>query len=197
MTLGSRRLDLTLYWNTTNNTTTGASAPLLSSPVSVDFARFNGLQTLLDINSVPVGSYNEVVVTLGSAQIGYLSVTSGNPPALQTMAATLSSATVTKTLKNPLVVNTAEPVGVRMDWTISEFGQRIGKVRERKAQVAQAVENLHATQNKVRMDVESEQRKINRSETGLEAARESVTARGHVNKWTLSAFGPRNQSRRS
>ena len=40
-----------------------------------------------------------------------------------------------------------------MDWTISEFGKRIGLVRERKAQVAQAEENLLSTERKVRMDV--------------------------------------------
>lgn len=77
----------------------------------------------------------------------------------------------------PLLPDSAGAVGVRMDWTISEFGKRIGLVRARKAQVAQAQENLHATENKVRMDVQSEARKIHRSETGLEAARESVAAR--------------------
>ena len=77
----------------------------------------------------------------------------------------------------PLLPASAGAVGVRMDWTISEFGKRIGLVRERKAQVAQAEENMHATENKVRMDVQLEARKIVRSETGLEAAREGVAAR--------------------
>jgi hypothetical protein len=100
------------------DTTTSTSVPLLSSPVSVDFARFNGLQTLLDINQVPVGSYDEIVVTLGTAQIGYLSISSGNPPALQTMGATLTTPTITKMLKFPLVVTTAEPIGVRLDFDL-------------------------------------------------------------------------------
>jgi multidrug efflux pump subunit AcrB/outer membrane protein TolC len=77
----------------------------------------------------------------------------------------------------PLLPTSAGAVGVRMDWTISEFGKRIGLVRERKAQMAQAQENLHATENRVRMDVQLEARKILRSETGLEAAREGVAAR--------------------
>ena len=64
-----------------------------------------------------------------------------------------------------------------MDWTISEFGKRIGLVRERKAQLAQAEEGLLSTERKVRMDVQSETRKVHRSETGLEAAREGVAAR--------------------
>jgi outer membrane protein TolC len=54
------------------------------------------------------------------------------------------------------------------------------KVRESRAQVAEAEENVHATENKVRMDVESEVRKVNRSETGLEAAREDVAARAEL-----------------
>ena len=100
------------------DTATGTSVSLLSNPVSVDFARFNGLQTLLDINAVPVGTYNQIVVTLGTAQIGYLSISSGNPPALQTMSATLTASTLTKTLKFPLTVTAAEPIGVRLDFNL-------------------------------------------------------------------------------
>src|ERR1700722_18326512 len=37
------------------DTTTNTSVPLFSGPETIDFARFNGLQTLLNINSVPVG----------------------------------------------------------------------------------------------------------------------------------------------
>ena len=77
----------------------------------------------------------------------------------------------------PLLPSNSGAFGVRLDWTISEFGKRIGLVRERKAQVAEAEENLHATENKVRMDVQSEVRKVHRSDTGLQAARDSVTAR--------------------
>ena len=77
----------------------------------------------------------------------------------------------------PLLPANSGAFGVRLDWTISEFGKRIGLVRERKAQVAEAEENLHATENKVRMDVQSEVRKVHRSDTGLQAARDSVTAR--------------------
>jgi len=67
-----------------------------------------------------------------------------------------------------------------MDWTISEFGTRIGLVRERKAQLAEAKENLHATENKVNMEAQSEARKIQRSETSLKAARDSVAARAEL-----------------
>jgi outer membrane protein TolC len=80
----------------------------------------------------------------------------------------------------PLLPESSAAVGARADWNILEFGGRIGKVRERKAQAAEAQENLRATENKVRMDVESEIRKVNRSETGLEAAREGVAARAEI-----------------
>jgi outer membrane protein TolC len=53
-------------------------------------------------------------------------------------------------------------------------------VRERSAQVAQSELNLHATRNKVRINVESEMRKVNRSVTGLKAAHDSVRARTEI-----------------
>jgi outer membrane protein TolC len=77
----------------------------------------------------------------------------------------------------PLLPQNTYVAGVHAEWTISEFGKRIGLVRERKSQVAEAQESLHATQNKVRLDVESEMRKVRRSETGLQSARDSVAAR--------------------
>jgi outer membrane protein TolC len=67
-----------------------------------------------------------------------------------------------------------------MDWTLSEFGARIGLVRKRKAELAEAKVNLHATENKVTMEAQSETRKINRSETSLKAARDSVAARAEL-----------------
>jgi hypothetical protein len=100
------------------DTATNTSTPLLSGPVSVDFARFNGLQTLLDINQVPVGTYNQIVVTLGTAQIGYLSVAAGAAPTIQTMVATLTTPTVTKTLESPLNVTAEEPIGIRLDFDL-------------------------------------------------------------------------------
>jgi outer membrane protein TolC len=81
---------------------------------------------------------------------------------------------------SPLLPDNSYAVGVHVDWTVTEFGRRFGKVRESRAQVAEAEENVHATENKVRMDVESEVRKVNRSETGLEAAREDVAARAEL-----------------
>ena len=46
--------------------------PLISGTPTVDFARFNGLQTLLDMNDIPVGTYTQIQITLGAATIGFL-----------------------------------------------------------------------------------------------------------------------------
>jgi hypothetical protein len=96
----------------------GTSVPLLSGTPTVDFARFNGLQTLLDMNDVPVGTYTGVTVMLGSATIGYLATTPGAPPTIQTEAATLTSTTITQTFANPLTVSTAGPVGLHVDFDL-------------------------------------------------------------------------------
>lgn len=99
-------------------TASGGSVPLLSGSPTVDFARFNGLQTLLDMNDVPVGTYTSVAITLGPATIGYLNTSAGAAPTTQTEPAVLSQSTVTVTLATPLVVAQTGPVGLRMDFDL-------------------------------------------------------------------------------
>lgn len=97
----------------------GNTVQLISGSPTVDFARFNGLQTLLSLNNVPVGTYTNVTVTLGPATIGYLDTSSTGAPTIQTMQATLTTNTVSVTLKNPLVVaNAAAPVGLHVDFSL-------------------------------------------------------------------------------
>jgi hypothetical protein len=98
--------------------TSGNNVPLLSGSPTVDFARFNGLQTLLDMNDVPVGTYNSIVVTLGPATIGYLATQAGSAPTIQTEPATLTTSTITSTLATPLVVTQAAPVGIHLDFNL-------------------------------------------------------------------------------
>ena len=91
---------------------------LLSGSPTVDFARFNGLQTLLDMNDVPVGSYSTVTITLGPATIGYLD-TSTAEPTIKTVPATLTTSTIKTTLTKPLVVAQAgAPVGLHLDFDL-------------------------------------------------------------------------------
>jgi hypothetical protein len=114
----------------TTDSTTGLSqcVPLLSGTPTVDFARFNGLQTLLDMNNVQAGTYTQLQITLGAATIGYLNVPANGAATLATEAASYSSpcssatsCTYTATLANPLVVTqTGAPVGVRVDFDLAK-----------------------------------------------------------------------------
>jgi hypothetical protein len=91
---------------------------LLSGSPTVDFARFNGLQTLLDMNDVPVGTYSTVSISLGSSTIGYLDTTTAEPT-IKTESATLTTSTINVTLARPLVVAKAgAPVGLHLDFDL-------------------------------------------------------------------------------
>jgi hypothetical protein len=101
-------------------TASGATASLISGTPTVDFARFNGMQTLVDMNDVQEGTYTGVTITLGSATIGYLN-TGATPPSISTMPATLTTSTVSFTFTNPLVVkHDGAPVGLRMDFDLAK-----------------------------------------------------------------------------
>jgi multidrug efflux pump subunit AcrB/outer membrane protein TolC len=82
----------------------------------------------------------------------------------------------------PLLPESSITVGIRMNWTLSEFGKRTGKVRELKSQVAQDRENLSLTQDRVRIDVEKQLRKVRRSTSALDAAQANVTARTEMRR---------------
>jgi outer membrane protein TolC len=66
--------------------------------------------------------------------------------------------------------------GLRMTWTVFEFGRRSGQVSERTAQIAEAEENLARLRNRLRIDVEKALRKLNRAETGVLSARDLLAA---------------------
>lgn len=97
----------------------GNSVPLLSGTPTVDFARFNGLQTLLDMNDVPAGTYNSVTIKLGTGTIGYLNTSGSGAPTVQTEAATFTTTTVNVSLTKPLVVvHAGAPAGLRVDFDL-------------------------------------------------------------------------------
>jgi len=98
----------------------GNTANLISGTPTVDFARYNGLQSLIDMNDVPVGTYTAVSISLGTATLGYLDTTTP-PPAIKTEAATLTTSTVNITLNKPLVITHAgAPVGLRVDFDLAQ-----------------------------------------------------------------------------
>jgi hypothetical protein len=112
--------------NSTNNVS--ECVPLTSLTPTIDFARFNGLQTLLDMNSIQVGTYTAIQITLGAAAIGYLNVPTSGAPTIVTEAASYASpctsttsCTYTATLAKPLVVTqTGPPVGLRVDFDLAK-----------------------------------------------------------------------------
>jgi hypothetical protein len=98
----------------------GGTANLISGSPTVDFARYNGLQSLLDMNDVPAGTYTGYKITLGTANLGYLDTTV-TPPAIKSEPAILSSPTVTGNLDKPLTIATnGAPVGVRIDFDLKD-----------------------------------------------------------------------------
>ena len=75
----------------------GTTMSLISGTPTVDFARFNGLQTLLDINDVPEGTYTSISITIGTPTIGYLNVPASGAPRIQTQVGTYPASASTST----------------------------------------------------------------------------------------------------
>jgi hypothetical protein len=107
----------------------GTPITVTTGPQTVDFAKLNGMHTLLDLNTIPAGTYNTVIVTLASPEIDYLNVTNPqtNPPTRPTISsltatttppATLSMSTVTISLSSPLTVSTGDVVGLGFEFDI-------------------------------------------------------------------------------
>jgi len=107
----------------------GASVNLLAAPATVDFARFNGLQGLVDMNDVPAGTYTGVTIQLGTATIGYLN-TATPPPTITTETATLTTSSVSIMLNKPLTISSKSsggvPVGLRMDLDLAQSVETSG-----------------------------------------------------------------------
>jgi hypothetical protein len=101
----------------------GTSTNLISGTPTVDFARFNGLQTLLDMNDVQPGTYTSIVVNLGPATIGYLNQVANSAPTIASEAAVLSTSSVTYTLPTPLTLTAAAPLGLHLDFDVAKSVQ--------------------------------------------------------------------------
>ena len=105
---------------TLNNGSTSVS--VISSPQTIEFSQLNGLQTLLDVNSVPTGNYTSATITLSSPVMSVLDTTQ-TPPVVTTLnststpAATLTQSSVTANIANgPLMVSSTELVGLQIDF---------------------------------------------------------------------------------
>jgi hypothetical protein len=109
----------------------GNTQSVLNGTSTIDFARLNGLRTLLDINTIPAGTYTSVTVTLANPEIGYLNVANPptNPPTRPTISTldstpqsnpqlSLTTSNVPITLASPLVVNAGDIVGLAFEFDI-------------------------------------------------------------------------------
>jgi hypothetical protein len=105
------------------------SQSVLNGMQTVDFARLNGLRTLLDINTIPAGTYTSVTVTLANPKIGYLNVANPptNPPTRPTIstldgstspAVMLTQSMVMIPLANPLVVTAGDIIGLKFEFDL-------------------------------------------------------------------------------
>ena len=108
---------ITVTGVTLNNGTTNVS--VLSNPQVVDFAQLSGLHQLLDLNSVPTGTYTSATVTVATPVIGFIDTTQ-NPPAVSTINGTLSQSSVTVNFANPFVLGDADLVGLRMEFDLRQ-----------------------------------------------------------------------------
>lgn len=102
---------------TVNNSS--GSLSVLSNPVTIDFAKLDGLHDLIDLDSVPLGTYTSVTITGSTPVIGYLD-TAQSPPALNSMNATPATFTVTVPLTNPLVVDQNDLAGLLIEMDLRQ-----------------------------------------------------------------------------
>src|SRR3984957_17589809 len=108
---------------------TNPPVSVLSGTQTVDFARLNGLHTLLDLSSMPAGTYSSVNVTLANPEIMYLNVTNPQttPPTRPTVTTlnatssptvTLTQSSVPITLSSPLTVSAGDIIGLSFDFDL-------------------------------------------------------------------------------
>jgi len=99
----------------------GSTKSLVTGTPTIDFARYNGLQTLVDMNDVPTGSYTGITFVLGSGTVSYLNTSGSGAPTISSVPAAFSSSTITVIFANPITIGTSTPpVGVRLDFDLSK-----------------------------------------------------------------------------
>ena len=108
--------EVTITGVTLNNGTTDVPV-MTQTPQVIDFARLSGLHQLMDLDTVPTGTYYSATVTMSTVVIGYLD-TSVTPPIVNTMNGTLTQSTSKATFKTPFVMNDNDLVGLRLEFDL-------------------------------------------------------------------------------
>ena len=107
----------------TLNGPSGATAAVISTPITVDFARLLGLRSPLAFNSVAAGTYASATFVLANPVISYVDMTQ-NPPALNTINGTFPQGqtplTVTVNFPTPMVVTANGLAGLKMEMDIRQ-----------------------------------------------------------------------------
>ena len=103
---------ITLYNGSTN-------VSVLSQPAEFDFAQLSGLHQLLDLTSVPTGTYTSATITIALRVIGSTR-TSVSPPIVNTINGTLSTNSATVNFSEPVSVTTSDLFGLRMEFDLRQ-----------------------------------------------------------------------------
>jgi hypothetical protein len=104
---------------------TPTSNLLTAPPEIVDFAKLNGLHSLVDVNNVTPGPYNTANILVSGVTIQYLDTTV-SPPTLTTVSATVQPMNVSIALDNSVVINNSDFVGFFMDLDLGQSIQIAG-----------------------------------------------------------------------
>lgn len=101
-------VSLNLTINSITLTGQSNSPQLVSSPITVDFARLVGLREPLAFNAVPADTYTSATFVISSPVINYISAV--NPPQVSTLSGTFSSPTSTSPQTTSVTVNFPTPM---------------------------------------------------------------------------------------
>jgi hypothetical protein len=119
-------LSLNLTINSITLTGASNSPQLVSSPITVDFARLVGLRAPLAFNAVPPDTYTKATFVLSSPVINFLSAV--NPPQVSTLNGTFTNPTgfspqttsVVVTFPTPMVVGASGLAGMHTEFDIRQ-----------------------------------------------------------------------------
>ncbi len=115
---GVASFDVTITSATLTPQDGGTPVPVIdsSNPVTVDFASLIGFDTLLNMSSVPTGTYSQITFTFMPNPS--LTAFEGTPPVPTNISATLTQTTVTVNINPALQVSSTGSSGLTLDFRL-------------------------------------------------------------------------------
>ncbi|HET7841459.1 MAG TPA: DUF4382 domain-containing protein [Terriglobia bacterium] len=103
----------------------GAPVSVITSanPITVDFARLQDFGNLLQLSSVPTGTYSQLNLTLSAPQLWVLDVTQSPPAPVQVSNVSLTTSRVSITLQPQLMITEGKSSGLMMDFNLQSSVQ--------------------------------------------------------------------------